>query len=95
MDLSSRLFSFFSTVSLSKVLCGKNISRAVLAVVLKQTRDRQSLKLPGRTDFSNGGVMINPASQSCNDLTVFAVGSMCAEKRIPKQGEVYRALASG
>lgn len=39
--------------------------------------------------------MINPASQSCNDLTVFAVGSMCAEKRIPKQGEVYRALASG
>lgn len=39
--------------------------------------------------------MINPASQSCNDLTVFAVGSMLRRKENPKAGRSLQSFSLG
>lgn len=62
MDLSLCLLAFFLLQSrfIKSSLQEEYITRAAVAAALKQTSDRQPLKLPGQTDFSNGGVMINP-----------------------------------
>lgn len=58
----------------------------------------QTLKLPGRTDaklcaYAAWWWWPIHCSQSCNDLTLFAVGSMCAEKENPKAGRSLQSFS--
>lgn len=98
MDLSLLLFPFVLLILLlvtkKKTLLGENSACAVWAVARKQTRDRQSLKRPWLI-LAMAVWWSSHGSQSCNDLTVFAVGSMCAEKKNPKAGRSLQSLSLG
>lgn len=62
------------------------------------SRNCALLNLPGRADAKLCAYAARRwrpihCSQSCNDLTVFAVGSMCAEKENPKAGRSLQSFS--